>query len=815
MAQRKKPTASEIEHKKQIFRNIGQVDNIETDEFLKSNFLPYAWETVLDRALTDVSGLKPVQRRAIYTMYKAKLSPNATRTKVAKIAGAVMDYHPHGDASIAEALKKLAQEHSFRVPMVDGKGDFGTPENPKGAAPRYIEARLSKAAWLNVQEIAENAVQMVPTYDSASTEPMRLPTRWPIAVINGSSGIATGYASNIPSHNPSEIMKACKELLNRPNMTDASLLKIVKGPDFNMGGYITSYDGVEKYLTTGKGTFVVRGRHSVDKGARNRSEINFYEIPYGQSCEKIIGEINKAMSENGLFKDLETYKNLSGLENPTHLKIVTKPNANYYQTLADLFKYTSLEVNFPANLTIIIDDRPVLVPMRDVLLSFIEFRRECVTNKTRFQLDKLKERLHYLEGMTLVLLDIDKAIEIIRNSRDDKSANNKLQKEFKIDRVQADHVLAIQLRRLTKMDSLAIEKEHKESEKEVKRLTNVLGSEKEMNKLIAEEFDETAKIIGDERKTVISDMSEEEFEKHQEEVAEKVASSDDVVDTFITTLANGGFWRADKPYSYTASASKLAKTPVLDVLKTTTADKAVFVDSEGVGHRIPVSYITEKKTVKPKDLGFELPRSAELVGVGKDSEQGGLVVVTASGIVKVVRNDYPSNSNEFPVITLKGEDKVVSATFVDGSLDDYQCIAVASNGNVLRFDISPVNPTGHRAAGVVGMKFKDKATTIVSAYLAPSDAPCSVVTVSDNTIKVTDLTEVPTKGRAGMGVLLHTLRSGESLVKDAFVGPTASLVSCSKNSPYDVVTMPQPSKRAARGDEVESTDCYIGCRSLL
>lgn len=303
MARKNKINKEDLKEKKLRFEKIADnLEEVPADKFLKDNFLPYSWNFVLDRALVDVSGLKPVQRRILYVMYKDGLSPKANRSKVATLGGRVLAYHPHGNVSVEDALKNMARPHVFRVPLIDGKGDFGVPGTP-GAASRYIEARLNDAAWLNVKDIGEHAVNMIPNYDETTTEPIRIPVRWPVSVINGGSGIAVGYSSNMPSHNPTEIMNACKYLLDHPEASHADLQKIILGPDFNMGGFIPTNDGIKQYMETGSGTFKIRGQYEVIPGQRGTYRIEFYEIPFGTDPENIISKIQDGMDKKNRFKD--------------------------------------------------------------------------------------------------------------------------------------------------------------------------------------------------------------------------------------------------------------------------------------------------------------------------------------------------------------------------------------------------------------------------------------------------------------------------------------------------------------------------------
>lgn len=801
MVRKNKISAEDVAEKKKRFEKIaGDLEVVPADKFLKDNFLPYAWSYILDRSLTDVSGLKPVQRRILYTMYKEGLSPQSNRSKVATLAGKVLAFHPHGDASVSDALKNLARAHIFRVPLIDGKGDFGVPGTP-GAAPRYIEARLNKAAWINVEEIAEKAVSMVPNYDGNTEEPVRIPVRWPVSVINGSSGMAIGYASAMPSHNPTEIMKACKALVRNPGMTTAALSKIVLGPDYNMGGTITSNDGIKEYLETGAGKFKLRGNYDVITGARNTHRIEFHEIPFGTNPEKIIAEI-QAQMQKGRLKDIASYKDLSDLRHPIRLIIETKPSVNYKKILQELFKYTSLESPFSVNMTTIVDNKPVKSAMKDLLLDFINFRKVCILNKSKYSLGKKNAQLHLLEGLLKTLLDIDAAIAIIRKSDTVEDANVKLQRKFKIDEVQAKHVLDLQLRKLTKMDKNELESNRDTLRVEVAGLTELLSDEEVLKAYLISEFDDTLKIIGDERRTEIVDRTTDELLEAEKSLVKEVKSDDKNLPCFVARFEDGRLLKSDSAFAYMQNAKKIAHTPLIEVVKLKTQDFIVVLDSAGVGHKVPLSYLPDDLPISAKDMGLSLPRGVRVVGFAKYEYMKsdiGLAIGTCGGEVKLVKNDFPKGADEFPLISLKDGDSVVDARWIGKALTNTYFSFVTSYGNILLFDAKSINPTGHKAGGVRGIKLKaDDDSVIQFGWVMDAKSPDNMlVTYSGVTIKSTLLSEIPTKNKGGMGVATQIFKSGEKNLKNAFVG--VNVVACALASTHNSVAIPALSKRSARG----------------
>lgn len=800
--------ATELEKKKQIFSGIASnLEEVTSGEFLKSNFLPYAWSVTLQRAITDVSGLKPVQKRVLFTMYRRGLSPNAGFHKVATLAGATLAYHPHGDASVEDALKNLARPTVFRVPLIEGKGDFGDGGRlSPGAAGRYIEARLSEAGWINIEELKENAIEMIPNYDSTELEPSRLPVRWPVSVINGSSGIAVGFASNIPSHNPTEIMKATQRLLKNPEISDEELLKIVRGPDFNSGGLIISNDGVKEYIKTGSGTFRIRGKYRVTPLPRGRTQIEFYELPYGVRPGDIIERVQKEIQNKDAFKDISSYKDLSGLKNPTLVVFETKAGVPYQTVIAEIFKRTQLESSFPANLTTIINDRPVQVGIRELLLNFIEFRKEISKNKFRNTLENKEARLHLVEGLLKVLIDIDKAIEIIRRSNNPRTAGNNLRREFRITEKQADHILKLQLQRLTRMDRVALDKEDDSLNEEIKRLNQLLTDEGELINYLHIEFDETIKIIGDERRTEIMDGTMQDFKEIQKERAEKAAALSENVVCYVSRLSNGNVVKTlEKPYAYNIRTAKtLRNAPIIETIKAMTEDDIVLIGDDGVGHRVPLSFLANNRVQTANQIGITLGKGVELVGIAKSEtkkDEVGVAIGTKNGLVKISRTDFPTSLDTFPVINLKDDDEVLNCAWIDSEEERFFTF-ITTDSSILTFSSENVRPSGSRAGGMIGIKLR-KDQDAVSFNSNTDLKEARVLSQAESALKMTPLSEVAPKGRGGMGMILQRFGKDDSKITASWAGINPIIVVRGKRK---IVQLPNLSKRATTG-----TPCPFPC----
>ncbi|NMA66598.1 MAG: DNA topoisomerase IV, partial [Clostridiaceae bacterium] len=482
--------------------------------FVEESYLPYAHYVIMNRALISDDGLKPVQRRILYAMDQLGLTDKKDFIKAAQIVGETMGkYHPHGDASIGDALARMGQDFTLRVPLVDVQGSVGFTTGDDPAAPRYWEGRPTKAAMELTKELKEGAIKMGLNYDGKYPEPPMLPVRWPNGIINGSQGIAVGYSSNIVPHNPTEVMDALIAMVKDPDITIDEIMEIMPGPDMPTGGVLIGYEGVKDYYETGKGTFSIRGKYSIEPGARGTHQIIFHEAPYQVSAEQIISAVDKNKKDKNRFKEISQVKDLSDINNGFKLSVSVKAGANPEVVLSDLFKWTPLEQTFSVNMTVLKDGVPSVNSMKDMLENFIEFRSQCIIDKSQYRLNELNKEIDRLDGIIKVLVDIDKAIEIIRKSEDTKIANEKLQKRFKINDEQATFILSMPLRRLTKSDSLSIQNEIKDLKEEQKYLTKLLKDEKVFKKHLINELEETKKVIADERRTEIINKSQEELKK--------------------------------------------------------------------------------------------------------------------------------------------------------------------------------------------------------------------------------------------------------------------------------------------------------------
>lgn len=794
MARRKKRRISSdlVEESRRKFVNVASdIDDVPADEWLKSNFLPYAWDYNLDRALVDVSGLKPVQRRILYTMWKKNLNPNANRMKVATLAGAVLAYHPHGDASVSEALKNMARAHIFRVPLIDGKGDFGTIGSP-GAAPRYIEARLSKAAWLNVEEIDQNAVKIIPNYDGKEVEPERLPVRWPVGVINGNSGMAVGYAANMPSHNPTEVMKACIALVKNPDLSDNRLANIVKGPDFNMGGFITSTDGVKEYLKTGSGTFTIRSKYDVTPIRGGGYRIDYYEIPFGTTPEAIKKTIKKQM-DNGHLKDVVNVNDLSDLKHPVKFVVDVKKDAQIKSVIEDLFRRTPLESKFSANMTTVVNNRPQQSSMKDLLLDFIEFRKQCIVNKLGWERGKRCDRLHLVRGLLSVLLDIDKAVRIIRNSDDAKTASTSLQKTFKIDEVQANYVLSLQLRRLTKMDRHSLDEEEKSLTDRISEIDSILKDG--MVEYMVNEFKETMKVIGDDRKTEINDMTEAEYLESRKNESKVLKAEDKGAKTCLYVLADGRFLKSMEPID-SVSMARTNRTkkvqPYLSMVRTAGNENVSVIGDDGVAYSTALVSMAGNEPVSSSSLST-IPSGVHVVNAVANNAT--LLAVTRNGKLRAVKLEGNDRWDDTPVLALGKDDQLVAALDLSNAIKGTTVILITDNGHVLRTAVDSIRPVRAGSQGIAGMRL-GKGVHVAAAVLARPDST-NLYTASKMTVKVTPISEITIQGRGGGGVKCHPVIAPDHVVQAVVDGGLVT-------NRGRIMDDPTVTRRAARPEPLKS-----------
>lgn len=793
--------------------NLGSDDKIAFEvirrpaaEWLPEQYLPFTFYAIRSRALVADDGLKPVNRRIIWSMFQKGITHTSKHLKAARAAADAVAYHPHGSASVEDALARMAQKFSLRIPLIDPYGSVGIVTGDTAASARYWEARLSREAMELVREVSEGAVELGKNFDGELDEPTELPVRWPVAIINGTQGIAVGYASNMFSHNPDEVMEAARKVLKNTNMTVGQLLKVMPGPDMPTGGELFEIDGVREYYETGSGRFTIRGRYTIENMARGKVRVIFYELPYQVGAGDIMQKIRDLQSA-GKFKEIASVKDLTDKKNGLRLAIETKSGTNHLSVLNALFKATNLESKFSVNSTVLIDNSPIQTSMLDLLRNFIEFRKACITRKAETRITKIERRLTQLEAILAVLIDIDKAISIIRKSETADDARQGLidgfsNKKFVMTEDQADYILAMQLRRLTKQDSVAIANEKNELGNEKTALSLILNSEEKLIEAVDKDLVDTKKIISSKRRTIISGVTSDELKESQKEMAQAARDVDKNLPCVITRFVDGRLLKSDDAFTYKSGEKKYSNSPIIEQIKMKTQDSIVLIGSDGIGRRIPLSYLTIGIVSRPEAAGVQLPKGVRLIGISKTESMKsdvGLVIATKNGGIKIAKTDFPK-SDTFPVVLLEGGDEALAARWIGKTLSGTWFSMTSRAGNMLVFQASTIRVSGAKSGTVRGMKLKDVNDTVIGFDWIQSnrDPAIMVISKSEKTIKLTSITSIPTKNKGGMGVALHGFTKDENSLSEAYVGKNIIVALDELNN---AVALPPLSKRAAKGTD--------------
>jgi DNA gyrase subunit A len=782
-------------------------------DWLKEQYLPFSMYAIRSRALVADDGLKPVNRRILYSLFKDGVTPNSEHLKAARAAANAVAFHPHGSSSVEDALARMAQNFSLRVPLIDPYGSVGFVTGDTPAAARYWEARLSSAAMELLKELPDGAVPIGKNFDGKLDEPYQLPVRWPNNIINGTQGIAVGYASNMFSHNPDEVMKAAIALLKNPDLTVDKLLKIMPGPDLPTGGELFEVDGVRDYYETGSGRFTVRGRYTIEQGTRGKVKIIFYELPYQVSAHSVLLKIRE-QQQKGRLKDIASVKDLTDKRNGLRLVIETKSGTNHLSIINNLFKYTPVETKFSVNSTVLVDNKPVQIGMIPLLEQFINFRRSCVLNKAQTRTGKIDARTHQLKAILAALIDIDKCISIIRNSDTLEIARKELTAFFKIDQEQADYILSMQLRRLTKADSISIQEELDALLTERNGIEKILTSADHLTLAVEAELRATLKVISDKRRTVISGMTSEEVKEIVKESAQEARDIDKNLTCYVTRFADGRLIKTDEPFTYSPKDRKWKNSPIVEQIKMKTKDDLLLIGSDGLARKIPLSYVAFDYVSKTSDVGVQFGSGVKLVAISKVvplKSDVGLVLASRKGEVKLVRPEFP-NKEEFVVFKLSEGDEVIAGRWLGKSLSGSSMVSVSSGSNVLVYDATTLRPTGAAAGGVISQRLK-AGETVVGFDWVPSakDNSAVIISQSKTSLKATQLTEIPPKSKGAQGVALHRLKSADDTLVKAAIGTKLVVGLAGANN---TINLPPASKRAAAGVDF-AMDILMGASEAL
>jgi DNA gyrase subunit A len=786
MARRSKGSVTKVDPSAFDRAGATVLDTPVTNE-IEDSYLEYAYSVIHSRALPDArDGLKPVHRRILYSMHEQGYRPTHAYVKSSRVVGDCMGkYHPHGDLAIYDAMVRMAQDFSLNAPLVDGHGNFGSPDDGP-AASRYTEARMSNEAMLLVGELGEDTVDFRPNYDGSLEEPSVLPAAFPNLLVNGTSGIAVGMATNMIPHNLGEVVAAARWLINHPDASLDKLMEFVPGPDLPTGGMLLGLDEVRKAYETGRGVVRMRARAETGplEGSRGRQAITVTELPYGVGPEKIIEKITDEVTKSKRLTGIADVKDLTDRENGTRLVIECKVGVNPQALLADLYRLTPLEQSFGINNLVLVDGQPQTLGLKALLEVFLKHRYEVVTRRTRYRKRKREERLHLVEGLLRALLDIDKVIRLIRNSDNAQAARDGLMKQFKLSEIQAGYILDTPLRRLTKYDKIELESEQAKLTEEIAELSKILDDPAVLRKVVSTELAKVTKDVSWERRTALIDGDLKEVL-----AASKPAGPLEVADDPCQVLLSAtGLVARTAAESEEASEARrrngrARNDAVAAVVHTTARGQILVVTSKGRAFKtdvLPLPVLPEQvgtvslsggmaaSELVPLDKGERVVTIAPLT----DTESPGLAVGTRQGVVKVCAPEWPVRSDEFEVITLKDGDEIVGATWLtDGS---ETLVFVSSDSSLLRYEAGLVRPQGLKGGGMAGIKLAGDAHTVFFGAVRTDDeehgAPM-VVTATGNTVKVTPFEEYPAKGRATGGVRTHRFLKGENALRLAWVGP--------------------------------------------
>ena len=757
----------------------GRIEPVDIQEEISRSYLDYAMSVIVGRALPEVrDGLKPVQRRILWSMLEAGLRPDRPYRKAANVVGGVMaKYHPHGDQAIYDTLARLAQDWVLRAPLVDGHGNFGSPEGDPPAAQRYTEARLAPVAMELLREIEQETVDFVPNYDGHEQEPLALPARFPNLLVNGASGIAVGMATNIPPHNLGEVIDATIAMIDNPEITIAQLMRHVKGPDFPTGGVIMGTQGIRDAYETGRGSIRMRGVATIEETSRGGQRIVVTEVPYQVNPAALLEKVAILRKDRKVPEIANDTGNRLAIRNESNkqgmrLVIELRHGANPHVALNNLYKHTQLQDSFGVIMLALVENVPRVLPLTDVIRHYIEHQIDVVTRRTRFQLRRAEERDHIVQGLLIALDHIDEVIKLIRAAKDSDDARTKLMKTFSLSEIQANHILDMPLRRLTRLARSELEQEHKELLERIAYLKGLLDDPSKVRGVIKDELAEIKKKFADPRRTQIK------ADEGELDVRDLIAEEDVVITVsragYVKRLPVETYRRQGRGGRGVIGASLKEEDVISHVFTTTTHHWLLFFTSSGKVYRVKVHEIPEGSRTARGIFAANLPgvvvsadERIEAVIDLKEYEAGRfLVFATRNGIVKKTPlPEYDSPRTGLAAINLRPGDELIDVQLTDGKDD---LLLMSRKGQAIRFSEQSARPMGRATGGVIGMRLAEGDEVIAMGRASAGE---EVISVSEGGYgKRTALPQYPRKGRGGKGVVSHKLTSRTGQVAGAFVG---------------------------------------------
>jgi DNA gyrase subunit A len=755
-----------------------RIEDVDVSEEMQGSFLEYAYSVIYSRALPDArDGLKPVQRRILYQMAEMGLRPDRGHVKSARVTGEVMGkLHPHGDGAIYDALVRMAQPFTMRVPLVDGHGNFGSLDDGPAAA-RYTEARLAEPSMAMTEGLGEDVVDFVPNYDNQIMQPGVLPAAFPNLLVNGASGIAVGMATNMAPHNLGEVVEAAKHLLMNPQASLEELMEFVPGPDLPSGGTIVGLSGVRDAYATGRGSFRTRAKVSVENLTPRKVGLVVTELPYLVGPERVIEKIKDGVQSKKLV-GISDVNDLTDRNHGLRLVIGIKSGFNPTAVLEQLYKHTPLEDGFGINNVALVGGSPRTLGLRELLDVYVQHRLDVVTRRSQYRLARRKERLHLVEGLLIAILDIDEVIQVIRTSDDSEAARNRLRDVFDLSEVQAEYILELRLRRLTKFSRMELEAERDQLLADIAALEELLASDERLRAQVALELTEVSDRFATPRRTLLTEADAPVKGGRKAAVdPESLQIADSPCRVLLSTTgrlirvdiptSELGIVRVPKRSKHDAVRSAVVSTVRGQIGAITSTGRVLRLSPVDVP-AVPPAAVRLDAGVRVTDFlaltkGETVVAIVDLSGASSDS----LAIGTAHGVVKrVVPGAWPDKP-EFVAIGLKPGDQVVGAAQAPESDD---LVFISSNAQLLRFPASVVRAQGLPAGGVAGMALAEGASVIWFGSVARSD-DAVVATVSTTSTalpgtdagraKVSALSEFPAKGRATQGVRAHAFLKGE------------------------------------------------------
>ena len=730
---------------------------------MRESFLDYAMSVIVSRALPDIrDGLKPVHRRILYGLNEQGMTPDKPYKKSARIVGDVMGkYHPHGDSSIYDAMVRMAQTFSYRYPLVDGQGNFGSMDGDGAAAMRYTEAKMTKITLELLRDINKDTIDFLDNYDGTEREPAVLPARFPNLLVNGASGIAVGMATNIPPHNLTEVIDGVLNLSKNPDITIAELMEDIKGPDFPTSGIILGKSGIRRAYETGRGSIQMRARAEIEERGGGRQRIVVTEIPYQVNKARMIEKIAELVRDKKV-DGITDLRDETSLRTGVRVVIDIRKDANANVILNNLYKLTPLQTSFGANMIALVDGRPKLINLKEALVQYLEHQKVVVRRRTEYNLRKAKDRAHILEGLRIALDHIDEIISTIRESETDKVAMTSLQERFKLTERQAQAILDMRLRRLTGLERDKIEAEYNELLAYIDELERILADEEVLLQLVRDELTEIKERFGDERRTEIQlggiDNIEDEDLIPEEQIVITLSHNN-----YIKRLPVSTYRAQNRGGRGVQGMNTLEEDFVSQLVTLSTHDHVLFFTNKGrvyklKGYEVPELSRQSKgiPVVNAIELANDESISTMIAVNDLESEGNYLIFATKNGIVKrsALSNFSHINKNGKIAIGFKEDDELIAVRLTDGQQD---ILIGTAHASLIRFAETSLRPLGRTAAGVKGITLRE-GDTVVGLDVAHSESEDEVLVVTENGYgKRTPVGEYRLSNRGGKGIKTATI----------------------------------------------------------